>query len=57
MENENVLTYGNVIEEFLKSFPEFRDKAEEERKWWHGEPGEEPLVYIFFWECIKPFSR
>ena len=53
MEKEHTLTYGNVIEEFLESFPEYREKAEEERSWWHGDVGEEPLVYIFFGNVLN----
>ncbi len=53
--DEQILTYENVIDEFLRSLPEFKGKAEEERKWWDGEPGEEPLRYIFFGNVLHGF--
>jgi len=47
------LTYKNIISQFLLNFPEFAIKAEEEKKWWEGEPGEGPLVYIFFSNVVN----
>jgi hypothetical protein len=50
--HETTLTEENVIEQFLKFFPELQKKAEEEKKWWLPEPeeDEEPhkLPVIFF---------
>jgi hypothetical protein len=53
--NDQILTYENMIDQFLKDFPEFKEKAEEERKWWHGDPDDEPLVYIFFSYVVNEY--
>lgn len=53
------LTYENVIDNFLEAFPEFREKAEEEKEWWQPEPeeDEEPytLPHIFLGNVLNAF--
>jgi hypothetical protein len=55
--NEPILTYENITDQFLKSFPEFKEKAEEDRKYWMDETdeGEVPLDYLFFGEVLNVY--
>ena len=49
-DNEQIITYENIIEQFLQNFPEFKEKAEERRTWWVDDmwDEEDQLTYIFF---------
>jgi hypothetical protein len=49
------MKYETLIEEFIKTFPEFSEIAEQERKWWEGDPGEPPLVHVFFGDILNPY--
>jgi hypothetical protein len=57
--DDDVLTYENIIDQFLKEFPEFKQKAEDEKEWWYPEHDEdendEPLVVIFFANVLNQF--
>jgi hypothetical protein len=57
--NDKVLTYENIIDQFLEEFPEFKQKAEEEKEWWYPEfdedENDEPLVGIFFANVLNGF--
>jgi hypothetical protein len=46
MTNLEPLTYKNIIDKFLESFPETAELAESEREYWDGDG--EQLPYIFF---------
>jgi hypothetical protein len=53
--SDQVLTFENVVEQFLNEFPEFKEKAEEERDQWYPDPDEEPLQYVFFGTVVNEF--
>lgn len=55
VEETEDLTYQNIIELFLKDFPEFRDKAEEDKVFWQEEEDEKPLIHVFFGDILNPF--
>lgn len=46
------MTYESLIKEFIGTFPELKDKAEEEAKWWDGEI---QLVHVFFSTVLNRF--
>jgi len=47
------MNYGSLINEFMKSFPEFEDEAEEEIYSWHGDY----LPHMFFGIVVNPSLR
>jgi hypothetical protein len=53
--NDKNITFENIIDQFLEEFPEFRQKAEEERDQWYPDPDEKPLQYAFFGIVLNPY--
>jgi hypothetical protein len=49
------MKYDNLVEQFLKYFPELSGIADQKRRDWEGDPGEEPLVHVFFGDVVTPF--
>jgi hypothetical protein len=46
------MNYDNLIQCFLETFPEFKEVATKESKWWDEEI---PLVHIFFIYVLNPY--
>jgi len=45
------MKYSELIDEFMKAFPEFEAGAKEELDFWEGE---EPAVHVFFANVLSP---
>jgi hypothetical protein len=56
-DQEQILTYENLIEQFLKDFPEFNEKAKETREEWVSDmwDEEEILTGVFFASVLVPY--
>jgi hypothetical protein len=49
------LTHENLIPSFLADFPQFREMAEKEKKWWWNKDNDGPMSHIFFGNILNPF--
>ena len=49
------MKYLTLIEEFIRTFPKFSDIAERKRKWWEGDPEDQPLVHVFFGDIVAHY--
>ncbi len=48
------MKYDNLITEFIVEFPELKERADKESKWWNEEV---PLVHVFFGDVLAPFLK